>query len=120
MVSIGEFADAAVRFRTDSHPRAMCRMGNTIKLAPTPGGASTYTIWYYGRFDAVDAAKATSNVLKDGSQMLLYGAAYYGAMWMRDREGQQYYGEKFACGHQRFRPSCGPQGHGRRAASYPD
>ncbi len=66
--------------------------GRNVELSPVPQAASPYTIYYTGAMVDVDELKVTSNILEQVPHYLLYAAAWHYALWARNDELVNRYG----------------------------
>jgi hypothetical protein len=99
LVSMDKLTDVRVNANLNGvgTPSAMAFATNKkLLIAGTPGTAIPYTLFYHGTPTQSDrAGDATSQLLRDAPELLLYGCAYHGAIYTQNAEMKAFYGEEY-------------------------
>jgi hypothetical protein len=69
-------------------PRVYTRQGPDWILGPTPAVGSTVLIYYYAKFDTMDADGDTNAALTDAWDLVLYGALAAAYSYLKDVENR--------------------------------
>jgi hypothetical protein len=66
-----------------------------LRLAPTPNATDGYTLRYEGSLGEA-VGNTTSQVLDENPNVLIYGACYFGSVFLRDEMGISLYSDMYA------------------------
>ena len=77
-------------------PRAYSRVGDTIKLLPTPDSTYTIGINYYKKLTALSDSNTTNTILENYPDLYLFGSCFEGALFLNDTEQSQRFGAIYA------------------------
>ncbi len=110
IVSPDKMKDVRQNNVTKGIPIAAMVQGLTLEVAPIPGSAYTYDIYYYGGVEHIASVAPadgtqTSYLLQRAPDLLLYGALLEMAPYTRDVEGAKLWAEDFTRGLATFRAS---------------
>jgi len=78
-------------------------VGSELWLAPAPGGADEYTLFYLGRLKPLGPDNSTNRILKDAPDALLYGALMHSAPFIGDDQRIQLWGALYAQAKQDYK-----------------
>ncbi len=79
-----------------SSPRMWARQGQSLLVAPVPDTSdSNIRLIYYQSFDALGAANQTNFFTDNAPDVILFGALYEAAIFMKDAEMEARYQKRF-------------------------
>lgn len=87
----------------EQRPMAATMVGSQLYLAPGPGSADPYTLFYYGRLVALSSSNSTNRILKDAPDVLLYGALTHASPYIGDDARIQLWGTLYSQAKQDYR-----------------
>jgi hypothetical protein len=103
IVSMDKFTSIRQTYAAIGDPMAATMVGDRLYLAPTPGAADDYTLFYIGRLKPLSSSNSTNRILKDAPDALLYGSLMHSAPFIGDDARIQLWGPLYVAAKEDYR-----------------
>jgi hypothetical protein len=103
IVSMDKFTAIKQAYESNTWPMAATMVGTRLYLAPTPGTADPWTLFYLGRLKPLSSSNSTNLVLKDAPDALLYGALMHSAPYIGDDERVMLWGQYYTAAKETYK-----------------